>query len=143
MEKFYTKYFKCFLALIIILIFSGCAARDVAIKRGSVEISRKDMHLKVAFNEHDIKRIKDYYSKIKRMPPGLAKKRSLTPGLQKQLERNKGLPPGLQTRELPYDLERDLTPLPEGFIRLKVGGDVVILDQKTRVVVDVVYDVDL
>jgi len=73
----------------------------------------------------------------------LAKKRRLPPGLQKRLERNKGLPPGLQTRALPYHLERGLTPLPKGFIRLKVGGDIVILDQKTRVVVDVVYDVEL
>ena len=82
------------------------------------------------------------YKKHKKTPPGLAKKKKLPPGLQKQLVKRGKLPPGLQGRGLAHELERQLTPLPRGYVHMKVGGDVIILNEKTRVVVDVVYGLD-
>lgn len=76
------------------------------------------------------------------MPPGLAKKDSPPPGLQNQIVKHGELPPGLQGRSLPSDLEKQLTPLPKGFVRLKVGGDVVLMNEKTRIVVDVIFGID-
>ena len=57
------------------------------------------------------------------------------------MARNGKLPPGLQGRALPNDLERRLSPLPENYVRLKVGGDLVLMNRQTQVVMDVIYDV--
>lgn len=102
----------------------------------------------VAFNEHDRERIQRYYGgkhrkKSKKIPPRLAKKRRLPPGLNKQVQRHGRLPPGLEGRLLPAALERELTPLPPGYVRMQVGGDVVLADERTRVVFDVIHDVVL
>ena len=67
----------------------------------------------------------------------------MPPGLQKHIVKHGELPPGLQGRRLPDDLESTLSILPDGFIRLEVTGDVVLLNEKTRVVVDVIWGVDL
>ena len=57
------------------------------------------------------------------------------------LEKNGKLPPGLEGRRLSPELERTLSRLPAVFIRLKVGGDIVLMNEKTRVVFDVLWDV--
>jgi hypothetical protein len=79
--------------------------------------------------------------KNKKMPPGLAKRKSLPPGLQKQLEKNGRLPPGLAKREMPTDLNTQLPPEKEGTERVIAGNDVVLLDQATGIVLDVLRDV--
>ena len=76
--------------------------------------------------------------KGKRVPPGLAKKNKLPPGLAKRDR----LPPGLQGRYLPDDLERRLRRLPDKYVRVKVGTDIVLMDRNTRVVFDIIYGVD-
>jgi hypothetical protein len=116
-------------------------------QRTSGKVLWQDDHsrVEVTFNDADRRHIHDYYGRQdrgkKRLPPGLAKKKHLPPGLEKQVARNGKLPPGLRGRALPDDLERHLSPLPDSYVRLKVGGDVVLLDRRTEVVMDVVYDV--
>ena len=132
---------------LVIFSFSGCITTS-GINSGSVEVESRDISLKVAFNDNDRYRIRKYYGrnlkgkKSKKTPPGLAKKQSLPPGLQKQVKRNGVLPPGLQGRGLPVELKRELSFLPNGYVRIKVGGDVVLMNQKTRVIFDVVLGVD-
>jgi hypothetical protein len=136
-------------ANLIFIIFSlnGCITAP-GIHSGSVEVNSEDISLKVAFNENDRERIHRYFGlnekgkKSKKMPPGLAKKQHLPPGLQKHAEKNGVLPPGLEGRSLPLELERELSPLPHGYVRLMVGGDVVLMNNKTRVIFDVVLGVD-
>jgi hypothetical protein len=133
--------FPIFFASIFILsLISGCAAYpDYA----DVEIRGENVWFKVSFSDKDRRLIRNHYKlKYKRLPPGLAKKGKLPPGLEKQLKRKGKLPPGLQHRLLPLELVQKLSPLPRGYIRLKVGGDVILLDEFTRVVVDIVYDLD-
>ncbi|MGC2854809.1 hypothetical protein ACM64Y_04985 [Novispirillum sp. DQ9] len=72
----------------------------------------------------------------KGLPPGLAKRDTLPPGLEKQLERNGRLPPGLEGRALPDDLERRL-PRRDGTRRVVVGDDVVLIEEGTRVILDI------
>ena len=74
------------------------------------------------------------------LPPGLAKKDRLSPGLEKQLVRRGTLPPGLQKRlqPVPVDLERRLPPPPPECGHVLVGGHIVLLNQRTHVVVDLV-----
>jgi len=80
--------------------------------------------------------------KGKGLPPGLAKKEELPPGLQKHIKKYGELPPGLEGKRLPRKLSRTLSRLPDGYVRLKVGTDVVLMNEKTRVVLDVILDVD-
>jgi hypothetical protein len=130
----------------MILAFSlaGCAAKP-SVEGGSVEVHNENIHAKIVFNDADRLKIHNYYKKnrkYKNIPPGLAKKETPPPGLQKHIVKHGELPPGLQGRTLPDELERTLSTLPSGYIRLKVAGDVVLMNEKTRVVVDVIWGVD-
>ena len=77
------------------------------------------------------------------MPPGLAKRESLPPGLQKQLEKNGTLPPGLEKKlnPLPDDLDRRLPRLPDGVRRVVVDRDVLLVEDGTNRVKDILRNV--
>lgn len=118
---------------------SGCATSVMT--SGRVVIKDENRVIDVSFNDHDRRLIREYYAdqrKHKRMPPGLAKRGgNLPPGLAKR----DVLPPGLQEYALPNDLEVQLTPLPSAYVRVRIGADLVLLDRRTRVVLDVIYGV--
>lgn len=120
---------------------SGCVSYP---DYGSVDIRGEDVWFKVAFSDKDRRLIREYYGKTrqKHLPPGLAKKDRLPPGLEKQLIRKGTLPPGLHYRLLPLELAQQLSPLPRGYVRIRVDQDVVLLDEFTRVIVDIIYNVD-
>lgn len=69
----------------------------------------------------------------KRLPPGLAKRETLPPGLAKR----DTLPPGLAKRDLPSDLEHRLSRLPHGMRRSQVGNDIVLIEEATGLVIDI------
>lgn len=75
------------------------------------------------------------------LPPGLAKRDQLPPGLERQMHRHGTLPPGLRTRPLPRALAARLPPPPEHCVRLIVGTDIVLMNERTRAVLDVIRDV--
>ncbi|MEQ9489926.1 MAG: anti-virulence regulator CigR family protein [Alphaproteobacteria bacterium] len=75
--------------------------------------------------------VKDHGIKSKGLPPGIAK----------NLERGKPLPPGIAKRFLPSDLEGRLPKLRDGLERIIVGDDVTIIEEGTRIVVDILRDV--
>lgn len=70
------------------------------------------------------------------LPPGLAKRESLPPGIARRLEQGGTLPPGLEGRALPDDLERRL-PRREGTRRVIVDDDVVLIEDGTRRILDI------
>ena len=81
-----------------------------------------------------------YRSSREGLPPGLAKRGGdLPPGLQKQLIRNGHLPPGLEKKLYPFpvEVERRLPPIRAGLVRGIIGGNAVIYDKKTRVILDI------
>ena len=74
------------------------------------------------------------------LPPGLAKRGGdLPPGLEKQLIRKGHLPPGLEKKLYPFpvELERRLPPLRPGLVRGIIGESAVILDNRTKVILDI------
>jgi len=91
------------------------------------------------YNHHE-REIRAWYSQSEsHLPLGLAKKDRLPPGLEKQLVRNGTLPPGLQKRlyPAPAELESQLPPPPPGCAHVLVGGNLVLLNRKTNLIVDV------
>ncbi len=74
------------------------------------------------------------------LPPGLAKKDRLPPGLEKQLYKRGTLPPGLQKKcqPLPVVVEKQMRVLPTGYRRVVVGGNVIIMNEKTAMIYDIV-----
>lgn len=101
--------------------------------------------VRIVFSVRDRDIIRDYYhDRYANLPPGLAKRGgNLPPGLQKHLERDGTLPPGLQKRvePFPYELERRLPRLPDGYSRVTLGVDIMILDRRTQRIVDIVRDI--
>lgn len=111
-------------------------AEDASYSRGGVHI---------VFGSRDRDLIRDYYrDQYSNLPPGLAKRGgNLPPGLQKHLERDGTLPPGLQKRVQPFpdELESRLSPLPDGYRRVTLGVDILILDRRTQRIMDIVRDI--
>lgn len=118
---------------------NGCATHLMT--SGRVVVKDDSYVVDVSFNDHDRQIIREYYQgrgKRKKTPPGLAKRGDkLPPGLAKR----DVLPPGLQGRALPAALETRLTRLSDPFVRVRMGADIVLLDRKTRIILDVIYGV--
>jgi hypothetical protein len=132
--------YKYFLTLLLVLMVSGCASFTST--SGRVVIKDDTSVIDVRISDHDRNLIENYYKKSyhkkKGLPPGLAKRDgNLPPGLAK---RDK-LPPGLRGDPLPYDLEENLSRLPSTHVRVRVGQDIVLMDRKTRVIIDVIYGI--
>lgn len=128
----------------MLIAISGCQVRPAV--HGSVVIHDEHSHIGIMFSDSDRRHIHSYYQAHqhyyrgrKGLPPGLAKRERLPPGLAKREQ----LPPGLYGHRLPYDLDRRLSRLPEGVIRIRIGTDIVLVDRNTRVILDVVKDIPL
>ena len=65
----------------------------------------------------------------------------LPPGLQMQLEKNGRLPPGLAKKELPPGLAKRLGSTRTGLERLIIDDDVVLVEEATGIVYDIIKDV--
>lgn len=124
-----------------VLVFAAalCGCATHAMTSGRVVLQDGNKQVLVTISERDRALIAEYYGKKRKgLPPGLAKRQGgLPPGLAKR----DTLPPGLRGDPLPAELERQLTRLPSGYVRVRIGYDVVLLDGRTRVVLDVVYGV--
>jgi hypothetical protein len=125
-------------AAVAALTLAACADTRTS-TRGAVTVGDEHGRVTLVFSDRDRSEIYRYYRQ--HLPPGLAKKETLPPGLRKQVARRGTLPPGLESQRLHRDLEMRLSPLPRGYIRLRVGTDVLLLDERTRVILDVVTDI--
>ena len=77
------------------------------------------------------------------LPPGLAKRERLPAGLERQLKKNGSLPPGLEKRVHPFpgELGKLLPELPKGIIRVVIGVDILLLDETSNTILDIVREV--
>ena len=78
--------------------------------------------------------------KAQEMPPGLAQRDQLPPGLARHLEKYGTLPPGLEKRRLPGDLESLLPRARPGTERVIVDDDVFLIQKATGLVLDILLD---
>lgn len=74
------------------------------------------------------------------LPASVAKPEHLPAGLQKQLTKNGTLPDGLERKiqPLPRSLELKLPRLPAGRRRVLIAGNVILLDERTSMIVDII-----
>jgi hypothetical protein len=96
------------------------------------------------FSEQERVLIKGWFhDNLDGLPPGLAKRETLPPGLEKQLQKRGSLPPGLQKKiqPLPLELERQLRWLPTGYRRVVVAGNVILMNEETALIYDIVRSV--
>jgi hypothetical protein len=98
-------------------------------QKGHTSGSQPSGSVHVVFSTNDVRVIREYYA---------PRYRALPPGLQKKYARTGQLPPGWQRKLQPFDpeVERHLVALPAGYRRGIVDGRAVIMDDRTRVVVD-------
>ncbi|GMR04081.1 MAG: hypothetical protein BMS9Abin22_617 [Gammaproteobacteria bacterium] len=119
-----------FLLLILLTgLVSGCATHTLT--SGRIVLQDEDNVIDVSISDRDRVLIRDYYKKYKKKK----KRKGLLPGLAKR----DTLPPGLRGEPLPRALENTLSPLPSSYVRVVVGQDIVLMNKKTRVVLEVIY----
>jgi hypothetical protein len=128
--------------LFVAVLTAGCASVAATSGRVVIQDGNKST-VEVGINARDRVLIEDYYTERKKknkkgLPPGLAKRGGeLPPGLAKRTT----LPPGLQGEPLPAELERQLMSLPTNYMRVRIHQDIVLLDRRSRAVLDVVYGI--
>ncbi len=138
MSRFIKQYLTVMLLLAAISL-SGCATTVAT--SGRIALHDKNARTGTTFTDRDRQLIRRYYKSRRqgkrKFSPGLAQKGKLPNGLAKR----DSLPAGRRLRGLPGDLEFHLTKLPKEYVRVIVGGDVVIMNRTTRVVIDIYRDV--
>jgi len=100
----------------------------------------------VGFGVEERRYILDWFhdsNNLKGLPPALARGERLPPGLQQQLSKDGKLPAGLESKlqPLPGVLEVILPKLPDGNRRILVGDNVILLDDTTSSIVDIIAGV--
>jgi hypothetical protein len=111
------------------LMLSGCAAHTAT--SGRVAVKDDSAATVVRFSAGDRVAIEDFYRK--------STPAKTSPGSM-PLIRGGWLPADIGAEPLPPALERKLSPLPTSHARQKVGRNVVLIEKKTRVIADVLYN---
>jgi len=139
------------LALGLAVVSGGCAAASASLDRAYAEVTGDHGRtgVAVAFSDGDRQAIRAYFAARSEGRAGMSHGQGhnphgdfedLPPGLQNQVRKNGTLPPGLARHPLPADLEDRLSPLPDGYVRVRIGTDVVLLDARTEIVLDLIDD---
>ncbi|WP_372522391.1 hypothetical protein [Sulfuricaulis sp.] len=118
--------------LLFALMLSGCAAYSAT--SGQIVLKDDSQTANFRFSDSDRAMIEGYYKNS----ASRQKAKSSAPA---KLVKGNFLPSRIQGEPLPRELEQKLSPLPHPYARVRVGQDVVLMDKKTRVMVDVVYGV--
>ena len=130
-------------AFLVLVTMAGMVGCDTPPYYGDVRVHDRNYDVRVVFSDQDRTQIRDYYRvNYHSLPPGLAKKGKVPPGHAMKLYRSQPVPPGLDWRYLPDNLERRLSRLPDDYVRVIVGADVGIMNVRTRIVMDLIEDLD-
>jgi hypothetical protein len=149
-----SKYFCAFVAVLIALGGLSVFAQGQGHGRGREESEEHGRgHGNEGRKEEKRESRRGYYSQHDRdwmrgwyrdhqsdLPPGLAKRDHLPPGLERQLRVRGSLPPGLQKKiqPVPPAFVQYLPPPPPDCEHVLIGGNIVLLNRKTHLVLDIV-----
>lgn len=128
------------LTLLALVALTGVAGCETQPRYGEVRVHDRDLDVRVVFTDHDRRVLRDYYRiDYRALPPGLAKKGKMPPGHAMRMRQP--LPPEASWHYLPGNVERQLSRLPDGYVRVVVGSSIAIMNVRTRVIFDVIDNV--
>lgn len=128
------------LTLLALVALAGVAGCESQPRYGEVRVHDRDLDMRVVFTDHDRRVLHDYYRvDYRALPPGLAKKGKVPPGHAMRVRQP--LPPDAYWHYLPQNVERQLSRLPDGYVRVIVGPSIAIMNVRTRVIFDVIENV--
>ena len=131
------------IALLAVAALTGLAGCEIHPRYGDVRVQDRDYDVRVVFSDSDRVVIRDYYrTDYRRLPPGLAKQGKIPPGHGYKMRRQHGIPPDVSWAYLPPVVEGRLSRLPDGYVRIVIGADVAIMQTRTRLVVDLIENID-
>lgn len=134
--------FRLTVLLTVAAVAGGLTGCETYPYRGEVRVHDRDAAVRVVFTDSDRRIIRDYYRvDYRSLPPGLAKKGKAPPGHAHRFRVNQPLPPDAGWYYLPYNVERQLSRLPHDYVRITFGGDVAIMNVRTRIIVDLIEDI--
>lgn len=124
------------LALVTVLAMAGPADAQDRGNRGSRGAGDGvDLQAGVVFDAAEREVIVEFF----RGQPSTGME-ALPPGIRRRLARGKPLPPGIAKQVLPAGLEQRL-PVRDGYQRVQVGVDVLLVEVATGIIHDVLMDV--
>lgn len=91
------------------------------------------------YRDHDRELREWYRGHEDHLPPGLARRDALPPGLERQLVVRGTLPLGLRRKmhPCPGEVEAYLPPAPVGYMHTVIGGNIVLVNRRTFLVLDI------
>jgi len=127
------------LAAAVMPVLVGC---ETGPRYGEVAVRDPHYSVRAVFTDHDRRLINDYYEpRYRNLPPGQAKRDRLPPGHAWRARHNQPIHEDARWRYLPNELDQRLSRLPPEYARVIIGTDVVIMNVRTRVVVDMLEDI--
>jgi len=121
-----------------LVVLAGCSPYSSVQVKTQHRISPSTT-VSLYFSDSDRSIIRNYYVNyygFKRVPPGHYKRRG------RPFQRHQPLPPNMHYQPIPYELNRRLPPLPQGYIRIRIGEDIAIMNTRTRVILDTMWFLD-
>lgn len=118
-------------------------ARDKAAKRADKR-ERQEIKQGAYFNDEHRTYVRQYYSQHygdgQRCPPGLARKNNgcLPPGQARKWNVGEPIPRGVAVYSVPQPVLVHLPPPPYGYRYARIGGDVVLVQVQTNIIVDII-----
>lgn len=116
-------------------------ARETKQKTAGEKVREFLPEAEAVFTQEERVLVKNWFTQNRSgLPPGLAKRDKLPPGLERQLRERGKLPPGLQKKiqPLPLELEKQMRTLPTGYRRVVVAGSVILMNEKTAIIYDII-----
>lgn len=105
---------------------------------------RQDVRPGAYFNDEHRTHARQYYSQTyanaQNCPPGLAKKHNgcMPPGQAKKWAVGQPVPRGVTVYSVAQPVLRQLPPAPYGYRYARIGGDIVLVQQRNNVIVDII-----
>lgn len=115
---------------------------DAKVERREVKAERHEEKAeRHYYREHDRELHAWYEGHHDHLPPGLATRDRLPPGLERQIVVRGTLPLGLRGRmhPCPVEVETYLPPAPVGYVHTVIGGNIVLVNRRTFLVMDVFH----
>lgn len=136
--------------LVVVSMATGASAEGILGRTRSIDKEPaaravRSVSIVVGFGVEERRYILDWFHDSNNLKAlsGLLRREQLPPSLQRQLAKDGKFPPGLESRlqPLPVVLEGTLPKLPEGNRRILVGDNVILLDETTLSIVDIIAGV--